>query len=72
MTSNVIAINRVEDSYCAIPQDARNQFSTLCALVQGVQRAFSGSATRTEQLALAKANLLCIAELAKRVEGAIK
>ena len=59
-------------AYCSVPQDALSSFFTLAALVQGVQRTFSGSATRTDQLELAKANLECIAELAKITAEAIQ
>lgn len=58
--------------YCSVPQDALTSFFTLEAVFQSVRRTFSGSATRTDQLELAKANLRCIAELAKITEKAIR
>jgi len=74
MTARVIQLKKVPaaDGYCTIPADARDSFATLSALVSGVQRTFAGASTRTEQLELAKANLRCIAEMAKITEKALR
>lgn len=74
MTARVIQLKRPEpsrDGYCTIPQDARDSFATLSALFHNIQRTFSGPSTRTEQLAFAKANLLCVSQLAKIIEKAL-
>lgn len=55
-------------AYCTIDPDMRAAFHTLAALVSSAGRTFSGSATRTDQLDFTRAQMGCIATLAKQIE----